>query len=82
MKIADLKGLGPVTAERLEGVGVGTAERLKSIGAAGAYQLLQRAYPEWTTLNALWGIQAALMEIDWRELPSQIKEQLLDELAE
>lgn len=82
MKIADLKGLGSVTAERLEGVGVGTTERLESIGAVGAYQLLQRAYPGWTTLNALWGMQAALMEIDWRELPAEIKEQLLDELSE
>jgi hypothetical protein len=34
------------------------------------------------SLNALWGMQAALMEIDWRELSTEIKEQLLDELAE
>lgn len=82
MKIADLKGLGPATTERLEGVDIGTAERLEVIGAVGAYQLLQRAYPGWVSLNALWGMQAALMEIDWRELPTEIKEQLLDELAE
>ncbi|HIF70998.1 MAG TPA: hypothetical protein EYQ61_00270 [Dehalococcoidia bacterium] len=82
MKIADLKGLGPATTERLEGVDIGTAERLEVIGAVGAYQLLQRAYPGWVSLNALWGMQAALMEIDWRELSTEIKEQLLDELAE
>jgi DNA transformation protein len=82
MKITELKGLGPATAERLESVGIGTAERLEVIGAVGAYQLLQRAYPEWVTLNALWGMQAALMEIDWRELPAEIKDQLLGELAE
>jgi hypothetical protein len=42
--------------------------------------MLKEAFPEWTSLNALWGIQAALMEIDWRELPDEIKQQLLAEL--
>ena len=56
--------------------------KLDQLGAAGAYLLLKDAFPEWTTLNALWGIHAALMEIDWKDLPVEIKDQLLTEVAE
>lgn len=54
--------------------------QLEEAGATGAYRLLKDAFPEWTSLNALWGIQAALMGIDWRQLPEAVKQQLLDEL--
>ena len=80
MNIADLNGLGPKTAERLSSVGIDTVQRLEEAGAIGAYVLLKDAFPKWTSLNALWGIQAALMEIDWRQLPEAIKQQLMDEL--
>ena len=54
--------------------------QLEEAGAVGAYRSLKDAFPKWTSLNALWGIQAALMEIDWRQLPEEIKQQLLNEL--
>jgi len=38
--------------------------------------LLKDAFPKWASLNALWGLQAALMDIDWRELPEELKDQL------
>ena len=80
MNVADLRGLGPKTAERLSLVGIDTVLQLEEAGAVGAYKLLKDAFPKWTSLNALWGIQAALMEIDWRKLPETIKQQLMDEL--
>ena len=61
-------------------MGIDTAEKLEDIGAVGAYRLLSDVFPEWVSLNALWGMQAALMEIDWRQLPTELKDQLLDEL--
>lgn len=82
MKIADLAGIGPKSAERLSAVGITTFEELDELGSVGAYLLLKDAFPEWTSLNALWGIHAALMEIDWRELPVEIKDQLLAEVEE
>ncbi len=82
MNITDLAGIGPKSAERLTAVGIETFEQLDQLGAAGAYLLLKDAFPEWTTLNALWGIHAALMEIDWKDLPVEIKDQLLTEVAE
>jgi hypothetical protein len=82
MKISDMKGLGPITSERLVTVDIGTSDQLEEIGAVGAYRLLMYAFPEWVSLNALWGMQSALMEIDWRYLPDAMKESLLDELGE
>jgi DNA transformation protein and related proteins len=82
MDIADLAGIGPKSAERLNAVGVETFEQLDELGSVGAYLLLKDAFPKWTTLNALWGMHAALMEIDWRELPVEIKDQLLAEVEE
>ena len=80
MDITDLKGLGPKTAEWLALVGIETVQQLGNVGAVGAYRLLKDAFPNWASLNALWGVQAALMEIDWRLLPLEIKQQLMDEL--
>ena len=82
MNIADLRGLGPKTSERLSLVGIDTVEQLEEAGAVGAYRLLKDAFPKWTSFNALWGIQAALMEIDWRQLPEEIKLQLMSELEQ
>jgi len=82
MRISDLRGLGPKSADRLVAVGIETAEQLEEIGSVAAYKLLKDAFPEWTSLNALWGMQAALMEVDWRDLPAELKDQLLEELGE
>ncbi|MDA1280683.1 MAG: TfoX/Sxy family DNA transformation protein [Chloroflexi bacterium] len=82
MNIADLKGLGPTTVNRLSLIGITRIDQLEDLGAVAAYRRLKDAFPEWTSLNALWGIQAALMEIDWRHLPEEIKQQLLDDLAD
>ena len=82
MNVYEMKGLGPATCERLWAVGIKTSDHLDEVGAVGAYRLLMESFPEWVTLNAMWGIQAALMEIDWRDLPDEMKERLLDELGE
>ncbi|MBT3995669.1 MAG: competence-specific regulator [Chloroflexi bacterium] len=80
MHISKLKGIGPGSAEKLADVGIKTADQLEEVGAVGAYRLLKDAFPQWTSLNALWGMQSALMETDWRELPVELKELLLAEL--
>ncbi|MBI3153063.1 MAG: TfoX/Sxy family DNA transformation protein, partial [Chloroflexi bacterium] len=37
---------------------------------------------EKVTLNMLWGLQAALLEIPWNELPTDIKEELKRQVGE
>lgn len=43
------------------------------------YKRVKAAYPEKVTLNMLWGLQAALLDIPWNELPQDIKDQLRKE---
>lgn len=67
--------LGPKTSALLRNVGIHTLADLQQIGAVAAYLRLKGAHAG-VTLNALWGIQAAIMEIDWRDLPEDIKSPL------
>jgi len=34
------------------------------------------------TLNMLWGLQAALLDLPWNELPPDIKEELMKQVEE
>ena len=67
--------LGPKTSALLRSVGIHALSGLEQTGAVAAYLRLKETYSG-VTLNALWGIQAAIMEIDWRDLPADIKNQL------
>ena len=73
--------LGPKTSALLRSVDLNTLADLEQVGAVAAYLRLRAAYPEGITLNALWGIQAAIMGIDWRDLPEDIKSQLRREVG-
>lgn len=75
-ELESLRGIGPVTIDRLSMVGIDSVDKLEELGALGAYLLFKDAFPKWASLNALWGLQAALMDIDWRELPEELKDQL------
>lgn len=61
-------------------VGIETVDQLEKVGAVGAYLLLKDAFPNWASLNDLWGLQSALMDIDWRELPEELKNKLWTEV--
>ena len=73
--------LGPKSAERLAAVGIKDAEALRQVGAAVAYREVKARFPDDTSLNLLWAIQGALMELHWLDVPDEIKRQLRDELA-
>ena len=78
--IASLKNLGPKSEHRLTAVGIADVETLKRLGAANAYHRVATQFPNDTSLNLLWAIQGALMEIHWHDIPDELKRQLLDEL--
>lgn len=80
-KIAEMINLGPKSAERLAAVGIMDADSLRQTGAAAAYRAVKTRFPNDTSLNLLWAIQGALMELHWRDVPDEIKQQLRDELA-
>ena len=74
-----MKNLGPKSSEWLVGVGVHSLEDVANLGVVETYKRVKAAYPEKVTLNMLWGLQAALLDIPWNELPPDIKEQLRKE---
>ena len=75
-----MMNLGAKSAERISAVGIADPETLERIGAAAAFHRVKSRFPNDTSLNLLWAIQGALMEIHWHDVPSEIKQQLLDEV--
>jgi len=77
-----MKNLGPKSREWLACIGVNTLDDVAKMGVVETYKRVKAAYPEKMTLNMLWGLQAALLDIPWNELPPDIKEQLRKEVGE
>jgi hypothetical protein len=53
---------------------------MAQLGVVETYKRVKAAYPEKVTLNMPWGLQAALLDLPWNELPPDIKEALRREL--
>lgn len=77
-----MKNLGPKSTEWLASVGVHSLEDVARLGVVATYKRVKAAYPELVSLNLLWGLQAALLDIPWNELPSDIKSELKKQLEE
>ncbi len=77
-----MKQLGPKSQEWLASIGVHSLEDVARLGVVETYKRVKAAYPEKVTLNMLWGLQAALLDIPWNELPDDIKDQLRQEVGE
>jgi DNA transformation protein len=46
------------------------------LGVVATYKRVKAAYPEKVSLNLLYALQAALLDLPWNELPPDIKEEL------
>jgi DNA transformation protein len=77
-----MKKLGPKSQEWLASIGVHSLEDVARLGVVETYKRVKAAYPEKVTLNMLWGLQAALLDIPWNELPDDIKDQLRQEVGD
>jgi DNA transformation protein len=77
--VAKLPSLGPVTAMRLAEVGITTPAALRKIGAVAAYKKLRFRFGRDVTLNALYGLEAAVRNIDWRLIDQAEKARLRHE---
>ena len=77
-----MKNLGPKSREWLASIGVHSLDEVAKLGVVETYKRVKAAYPEKVTLNMLWGLQAALLDIPWNELPPDIKAQLRNEAGE
>lgn len=77
-----MKNMGPKSTAWLASIGVHTLDDVAALGVVETYRRVKAVYPEKVSLNLLYGLQAALLDIPWNELPQDIKEQLKKEVEE
>ena len=51
------------------------------MGAIEAYRRVKDLFPQAASLNLLWALQGALMDIAWNQVPEAVKQSLLAELG-
>lgn len=75
-QIEELLNLGPKSARALAAIGVHNEDDLRTLGVIPAYRRLKHAEPTGTSLNMLYAMQGALMDIHWNQLPLELKADL------
>jgi DNA transformation protein len=75
-----LKNLGPQSRQWLAEIGIYTIQDLRNAGSITTYRILKERYPKRVSLNLLWGLEAAIRDIDWRELTETDKQELKKKL--
>jgi DNA transformation protein len=68
--------MGPKSTEWLASVGIHTLDDVADLGVVETYRRVKAAYPEKVSLNLLYGLQAALLDLPRNELPPDIKQEL------
>lgn len=71
-----IKNMGPKSRMWLHEIGIDSLEDLEAIGAVETYRQLKASRPTEVTLNMLWGLQAALLNIHWNMLTPEMKAEL------
>lgn len=71
-----MKNLGPKSSKWLASVGIHTLDDVAALGVVETYKQVKAAYPDKASLNLLYGLQAALLDISWSELAPGIKAEL------
>ncbi len=79
--MSELRNIGPVSAQWLADVGVESLEDLERVGVLEAYRRVRANEPQKASLNLIWALQGAVMDIHWTDVPEEIKEELLEELG-
>ena len=79
-----MKNMGPKSSEWLASVGIHSLDDVAQLGVVETYKRVKAAYPEKVTLNLLWGLQAAPLDLPCaaRELPPEFKEELRKQVEE
>jgi DNA transformation protein len=77
-----MKNMGPKSREWLASVGIHTLDDVARLGVVETYKRVKAAYPEKVSLNLLYGLQAALLDLPWTELPPDIKAELKKKVEE
>ena len=79
--IENLRNLGPASAAWLAEIGVHTEADLERMGPVLVYRLVKQRQPK-TSLNLLWALQGALIDLDCRKLSDVVKRRLRKQVEE
>lgn len=71
-----MKNIGTKSSEWLASVGVNTLQDVARLGVVETYKRVKAAYPDKVSLNMLYGLQAALLDLPINQLPQDIRDQL------
>ncbi|MBL8163093.1 MAG: TfoX/Sxy family protein [Anaerolineae bacterium] len=66
----------------LHEVGIHSFADLEALGAVEAYKRLKARFPREVSLNALWGLQGALLNLHWNAIPPEMKAELKSQLED
>lgn len=80
--LTSLRNIGPKSAVWLESVGIHSPRDFFDLGSIEAYKRVESAYPREVSLNMLYALQGAIMDLPWNELPADIKDKLKREVAD
>ena len=78
-ELESLCNLGPASTAWLREVGVCTKVELRRLGPVVVYKMVKQRQPK-ASLNLLWALAAALADKDWRNLTTDEKLSLTNEL--
>lgn len=83
MKLTDLRNIGGITAQWLKDIGIDSVESLAQYhDSFEIWKEIKRIHPKQVNLNALWALEGALLDLDWRDIPPKRKHQLLSQYAQ
>jgi len=71
-----VKNIGSKSKQWLASVGVHTLDDVVSLGVVETYKRVRAAYPEKVSVNLLYALQAALLDLPWNDLPPDMKKEL------
>ena len=74
--------IGPVSTAWLREIGIESADDLKRIGIVEAYRQIKALHPREVSLNLLYGLEAALVGIHWKDIPPERKAELKSEVGD
>ena len=80
--VTDLRNFGAVTAQRLAAIGVHTLGDIEALGAVETYARLRFVFGGAVSRNALHALEATIRDVDWRDLPAEVKAALDAAVAE
>ena len=74
--------MGPKSSAWLHEIGIHTLAEIEALGAVEVYKRLKRAFPHKVSLNMLYGLQAAILNIPMTAFTPEMKAELKAQVAD